>query len=72
MSYCPQFALGFTPEQQAVLKVSTDELSRLPPDVRATLYLRTLEVSAHRRSAFWNAIGAIATALALLGVARSK
>lgn len=69
---CKHRPRGFTPDQMAALSITADELGRLAPDVRASLYLRHLDVRANQRGAFWSAVGALATAAALFGIVGSR
>lgn len=71
MSY-HRTSLGLDSDQQAALAVTPAELHALEPNLRAMLSIRSRELRAHERSAFWSMILALATAAAALGLARKR
>lgn len=60
--------IGFSPEQEAALSVSPEELRALSPKDRAELLLKKRELLTKRRLGFFEALAAFATAAALLGI----
>jgi hypothetical protein len=59
--------LGFTKEERAALKVTTDDLRALTPEQRIDYTLRHREIKAQERAAFWDAIASAMPVLIALG-----